>query len=73
MEGQGTGETKRRWWTEAESLPRHRRGINLSPFSPLAAQRDAKKSRVDARRWSGLARAMEIHSDGVIDDGCHRR
>lgn len=35
---------------EVESLPRHRRGINLSPFSPLAAQRDAKNQGLTRRR-----------------------
>lgn len=33
-----------------ESLPRHWRGINLSPFSPLAAQRDAKNQGLTRRR-----------------------
>lgn len=39
---------------EVESLPRHQRGINLSPFSPLAAQRDAKNQGLTQRRENSV-------------------
>lgn len=51
---------------EVESLPRHRRGINLSPFSPLAAQRDAKNQGLTRCR-EGSVEARPLGDELFVD------
>lgn len=51
----GAGRRAKEVVDEVESLPRHRRGINLRPFSPLAAQRDAKNQGLTRRREKALS------------------